>query len=844
MIRPASGTQRKNVPECRILRICRETWLRAAVSPLTGGRPGLAVFVRHVRCLRLARFLLQGATAVSLALALALGSASPAAASCEAPLDDALLRPLDDLTNTDPISAVAGAERRLAAVAAPDALRRAQLYMIEAEAYAAVDNDPASAAAILAARRALAGAPAGSDTRQVRLRLTLIEAEGLQTRSELESGVATLNAIEPTVPEQSLDHACLLLARSRVEGRLAHQDVAARAAVGAYRIARTLGAADAAAIAAFELATTYRRAGLYADAIRMVDEAVDHARSAGHTAALANDLWEKARILGDGGDYRQALDVLDESTALSARLRDDTGIAFDAMERCNELIGLQRIEEAERSCHSADEKFGALGRGDQQLITRYHLIRIDVARGRWQSALARLDAALGAERDQVPPRIVADLYAARSDVLAELGHDHDALRDSRQATAIREHDQLLQRSLAAAALGAQLQIERIDEDRQALERTVGLERELGARRTTVMRLSLAALAVSLALSVSLAFLLWLRVRHQRDMRRAAESLETHARVIDTLREGVILADEAGRIEYANPALQGILGQDPQTLVGQGVDVLGIALPAADVTHLPTAMSDGRRREVQLTRASGDVVLLVTESTLALSGRSLRIFVLQDFTERRRLEMEVLESASAERDRLSNDLHDGLGQELTGISLLLKSALSGRQPDRETLDAVLQHLNEAIGHTRALAHSLAPVQIAGGALDVALQRLAQEVSRAWQVRVSCNGSLGHHRLEAVEADHLYRIAQEGITNAMRHSGCRTIQVAFGVSDGRVHLSVTDDGAGFDPERSDGDGLGLRMIAYRARLLGGSVEMEQPAAGGTRVSVRAPLQALDT
>jgi two-component system sensor histidine kinase UhpB len=779
----------------------------------------------------------------ALGLAAACSAWTPVHASCKTPLPTNVLRALDASADTDPIAAVAEANRQLALQPPADDLTQAELYAIIADAQDTIDDDPAARDAVAKARQRLDRLATNQDIEHLRVRLALVEADGLQTADALAAGAMTLTQLEKGLVRDSIEHACLLLSRSRIEGRLTHQDEAAAAAVAAYRIARNRGSDDIAADAAYELATTYRRAGLFTDALRMAEEAIAYTRSANHLAALANALWEKARTLGDAGQYAAALETLDESAKLTARLGDVTGIGFDDQERCNELLGLQRIDAAERACQSADRRFSALGRQDQRIVTQYYQVRIDILRGRLKTALARLNPALDGAPGQIPPRILAGLYAERAEVLSRLGRASDAFQDLTRSVRIDAHENQLQRSLGAAALNAQLQIERIDQDKRELERKIVLERELSARRATSARLSLGIAAAALALSASLAALLWTRSRHQRAMRLAATSLETHARVIRTVREGVLLLDDEGRIDYANPALLRLVGREGEEVRGMGVEALGLA--AKDLTEslgVPTDNPSDGGRELHLTTRAGDeLVLLQSQATLELDRGSVRIYVLQDVTERRRLEREVLEIVSAERDRLSNDIHDGLGQELTGVALLLKSVLSKGEPDRTTLELVLAHVNGAIRSTRTLAHTLAPVHIAGGALDVALTRLAAELSETWPMLVTCDAAIGKLRLGATESDHLYRIAQEAITNAMRHSGCKVVAIKLNVVVDDLLLEITDDGVGFERDANSA-GVGLRTIAYRARLLKGTMRIERPANGGARVVISVPVKNL--
>jgi len=200
-------------------------------------------------------------------------------------------------------------------------------------------------------------------------------------------------------------------------------------------------------------------------------------------------------------------------------------------------------------------------------------------------------------------------------------------------------------------------------------------------------------------------------------------------------------------------------------------------------------------------------------------------------------------ASRDRQRLSGDLHEGLGQELTGIALLargLERAIERAEPSaRELVASVVSHINHAIDLTREIARGLSPVQIERGSLSAALERLAIEASRRLRIEIATDCDPADIEVSDVAADHLYRIVYEAITNAARHSACRHIEIELRAEAGTLEVAVTDDGTGIRSDAAATGGFGLKMMAYRARLLGATFRVEPGPRVGTRVVVAMPM-----
>ncbi len=213
-------------------------------------------------------------------------------------------------------------------------------------------------------------------------------------------------------------------------------------------------------------------------------------------------------------------------------------------------------------------------------------------------------------------------------------------------------------------------------------------------------------------------------------------------------------------------------------------------------------------------------------------------------ERKSLEQQILEISEREQRRIGQDLHDGLGQHLTGIELMMQSLeqkLAGKSKTEAVQAAkIAQHVRDAIRQTRALARGLSPVELDANGLMSALHELAANVQNMF--RVQCNFRCEKPVLIArnTVATHLFRIAQEAVTNAVKHGKATQIEITLGVSSERLTLAIQDNGAGFPSELSPRTGMGLRIMDYRAAVIGGSLAVQRSPRGGTEVvcSIRQP------
>lgn len=216
-----------------------------------------------------------------------------------------------------------------------------------------------------------------------------------------------------------------------------------------------------------------------------------------------------------------------------------------------------------------------------------------------------------------------------------------------------------------------------------------------------------------------------------------------------------------------------------------------------------------------------------------------IFFVRDISTRRELERRLLTISDEEQQRIGADLHDGLGQQLTGLACVA-AALRDRLARTHAVEAaqadwISRLANEAVAQSRALARGLCPVQLENAGLLVALEELAAQAQTLHGVKCRFGLKGQPPACDHLVSLHLYRITQEAMHNAVRHGQARHIRIELFSRRNRHRLTITDDGGGFDATaRGATNGAGLRLMGYRANIIGGTLALESRPGGGTTVT----------
>jgi len=325
-----------------------------------------------------------------------------------------------------------------------------------------------------------------------------------------------------------------------------------------------------------------------------------------------------------------------------------------------------------------------------------------------------------------------------------------------------------------------------------------------------------------------------------------DSEERLRAILETAVEGIITIDERGLIESVNPAAHKLFGYAREEMVGQNVSMLMPEPYSSEhdgylenYHHTGKGKIIGIGREVVGRRKDGSLFPMdLSVGEVRLAGERFFTGIVRDITERKRLEREILEISDREQRRLGQDLHDDLCQHLAGIGLMsevLEQKLA-TVSEQESAQArrIAERVRAAIEKTRRIARGLSPLEIESTDLSAALGGLAANTTEIFHVHCRFQGGNPLTIEDAAVSTHLYRIAQEAISNAIRHGAADEILISLETSGAEAILSISDNGTGFDESRKDPLGMGLRIMKYRAGIIGGLLQVGPAKAGGAIVS----------
>jgi PAS domain S-box-containing protein len=329
-----------------------------------------------------------------------------------------------------------------------------------------------------------------------------------------------------------------------------------------------------------------------------------------------------------------------------------------------------------------------------------------------------------------------------------------------------------------------------------------------------------------------------------ERKKAEQALQTQARILENMDEGVLVYDAHEHILLTNPALDAMFGYARGELIGKSTFGLNPFPPetgaqiAGEIRSLLQTQPSLVREFLNRRKDGTEFISESRISKLQIDGQWCQVSVVQDVTKRKRMEKEIVEISDREQRRIGQDLHDGLSQLLTGTAFagkVLEERLAAKSsPEVDQAAKVVALLEQATSEARRVARGLHPVQLEVGGLTSALQELASSVQALFRVACKFNCSDPVPIQDTAVATHVYRIAQEAVNNAVRHSDGRQINIGLTQRRNTVTLTVVDDGKGLPEKLRTGTGMGLNIMAYRAQLIGGTFQVERRAKGGTRVA----------
>ena len=334
-----------------------------------------------------------------------------------------------------------------------------------------------------------------------------------------------------------------------------------------------------------------------------------------------------------------------------------------------------------------------------------------------------------------------------------------------------------------------------------------------------------------------------------DLKRTESALQLERNFVSTILETVgalvIVLDGEGRIVRFNRACELTSGYTFAEVSGKPLwDFFQTQEEAATAKRVVEQLgADAKSHEFQsrwVTR-QGDNRLIAWSSSRLPEGDGMPAYIIAtgiDITEREQLEKALLNISAREQRRIGQDLHDELGQHLTGIAFMAKvheEKLAGmNRPEAADAAKIVRLVNDAVHKTRELARGLLPVMSDAQGLMSALQLWAEEVEDIFGIscKFECESKVLIH--DTAVATHLYHIAQEAVNNALKHGRAQNIVLRLLMQDGHGILMIADDGTGIPEDRQKSQGMGLHIMNYRAGMIGGQLDVTRNPARGTIVS----------
>lgn len=339
------------------------------------------------------------------------------------------------------------------------------------------------------------------------------------------------------------------------------------------------------------------------------------------------------------------------------------------------------------------------------------------------------------------------------------------------------------------------------------------------------------------------------IDNEQERRRIEGQLRLEDAALAAAANGIVIVGADGRIVWVNEAFTTITGYALEEVRNQNPRVLKSGQhDAAFYRGMWQTILSGAvwRGELVNRRRNGGLYhedMTITPVRDAGGVITHFIAIKQDITGRKRMEHDLLTARDREQERIGRDLHDGLCQVLTGAKFrtgLLAQKLRGTAPP-EACDAteIETLLDQAIRQARGVAYGLNPVRPEPGGLVEALEQLAMSVTTADGPHCVCRASARLAVPDRNTAIQLYRIAQEAVQNAVKHSGARNVAVTLRVRAGVLTLAIADDGTGFQRPASGPRGTGLHNMRARAESIGGVLAVTSPESGGTTIACRVRL-----
>ena len=321
-------------------------------------------------------------------------------------------------------------------------------------------------------------------------------------------------------------------------------------------------------------------------------------------------------------------------------------------------------------------------------------------------------------------------------------------------------------------------------------------------------------------------------------------------IFNTSSDAIFTADCEGKILSANEAFSNMFGYDHNELIGENLNLLmpfhyDFERDNFSDSYLESDKNNLVDKGEETQGLKKNHLIFPVELSLSeipINGIQILAGIIRDLSKRRELEHRLIEIGNEERRRIGRDLHDGLGQMLTGIRMLAESLArklhANAVPGAEEVKEIAEMINEADGIARSIARDMVQVEIEKKGLEVAVDELCRKIEKMTGVSCKLTIEKDFEIEDQTRALHLYRIIQEAINNAVKHGKATSIDIQIFEHDHHISIEIQDDGVGFSDQPSDQEGKGIQIMEYRARMMGGNLDLLRTESNRTMVRCLIP------
>jgi len=325
-------------------------------------------------------------------------------------------------------------------------------------------------------------------------------------------------------------------------------------------------------------------------------------------------------------------------------------------------------------------------------------------------------------------------------------------------------------------------------------------------------------------------------------KKLIKSAETYRTIFETTGNATILIDDDMTIILANREFEKISGCDSKEL-NRKRRFTEFILPEdremmTGYHLLRRKKHDAAPRNYECGFIGKNGCVKDAHVTVAvIPGTKYSVASFMDITDQKRLETEIIRISELERQKIGNNLHDGLGPHLVGIRFmmnLLKQKL--KAPSKEVIkdfDEINDLINQAVGQTRRLVKGLCPAEIDPSGLVIALEDMVANAEKICNISIKLHSNSNIPVKDNTTASNLYLVASEALNNAIKHSDAKNIDITLTSNSETLTLTVHDDGIGFQKLLDSKSGMGINIMKYRARIINSSFEIQQNDKGGISV-----------